>query len=130
MAKVGHFEIEATDPEILIKFYESVFGWKIKQWTDQPYWLIMAGDKDEMGANGAIKPREEKDDGKRMNGYINTIMVESIEDAVEKIKKNGGKVTTEIMDIPKVGRMVYAQDPDMNKFGAMEPDPNPEMMEI
>src|ERR1044072_5846453 len=44
MPRPVHFEIHATDPQAAVTFYEQVFGWKIEQWGDQPYWLITTGD--------------------------------------------------------------------------------------
>ncbi len=32
MPRVIHFEISANQPERAIKFYNSVFGWKIQMW--------------------------------------------------------------------------------------------------
>ena len=32
MGRVMHFEISANDPEKMVGFYESVFGWRISKW--------------------------------------------------------------------------------------------------
>lgn len=59
MPKVLHFEIPAEDPERAVKFYEKVFGWKIKKWKGEfDYWLVEAREEDETGINGAIKPKD------------------------------------------------------------------------
>ncbi len=40
MPRVVHFEINADDPERAAKFYQNVFGWKIKKWEGPiDYWL-------------------------------------------------------------------------------------------
>ena len=33
MLRVVHFEINADDPERVVKFYQKVFGWKIEKWN-------------------------------------------------------------------------------------------------
>jgi hypothetical protein len=125
MSKIMHFEIGADDPKRAMAFYEKVFGWKHQKYEggNMDYWLITAGDKDEPGINGAIQPRTEM-----AQSVINTIMVESIDDTIKKISKNGGKILVPKMEIPKVGVMVYFQDTEGNIFGAMQPDPNAMMM--
>lgn len=49
------FEIPADDPGRAAKFYDDVFGWKVKKW-DGPadYWLVTTGEDEEPGINGAI----------------------------------------------------------------------------
>lgn len=115
MAKVIHFEIPAGDPEKVGRFYQEAFGWEVKKYGDQDYWLVMAGPKEEKyGINGAIYKKD------RMNQTVNTISVEKLEDAMEKVKKAGGKIDGEIMTIPKVGRFVYAYDIEGTPFGLLQ----------
>ncbi|HPT75026.1 MAG TPA: VOC family protein, partial [Methanomassiliicoccaceae archaeon] len=55
MPRVIHFEIPAEDPERAVEFYKKVFGWKIDKWEGPiDYWLVMTGENDEPGINGAI----------------------------------------------------------------------------
>src|SRR6059036_3226268 len=37
-----HFEIPATDPSKVARFYEQLFGWKFNKWegANMDYWLI------------------------------------------------------------------------------------------
>src|SRR6266704_3264916 len=35
-----HFEIPASDPATVSKFYEQLFDWKFSKWGEQEYWLI------------------------------------------------------------------------------------------
>jgi predicted enzyme related to lactoylglutathione lyase len=119
MSKIMHFEIGADDPKRAIKFYENVFGWKSQKYEggNMDYWLVMAGEKAEPGINGAIQPRTGLP-----QSVINTIMVESIDETINKITENGGKIVVPKMEIPKVGVMVYFQDTEGNIFGAMQAD--------
>lgn len=115
MPKVIHFEIPAGDPEKVIKFYKDAFGWEVNQYEGQNYWLVMAGPKEEkFGINGAIYKKD------RMSQTVNTISVEKLEEAMEKVKRSGGKVESEIQDISKVGRFVYAYDVEGTPFGMLQ----------
>jgi predicted enzyme related to lactoylglutathione lyase len=125
MSKVAHFEIGADDPKRAMKFYEKVFGWVSQKYEggNMDYWLVTAGEKDEPGINGAIQPRTQLG-----QSVINTIMVKSIDETIEKITENGGAIVVPKMEIPKVGVMVYFRDTEGNIFGAMQADPNAMMM--
>ncbi len=119
MARVVHFEIYTDDPEAVRPFYESVFGWKIQKW-DGPveYWTVATGDESEAGINGGLlRPREGQS-----AGTLNTVAVESIDPALEKIQKQGGRICVPKMAIPTIGWLAYAEDPAGNVFGVLEPD--------
>lgn len=120
MPRVVHFEINADNPARAVKFYQDVFGWDINKWGgEQPYWLATTGQEDEAGINGAITPRM---DG---NSTVNTIGVDSIDEALEKVPAAGGKVITEKMEIPDVGTFAYCVDTEGNTFGVIQPSPMP-----
>jgi uncharacterized protein len=135
MSKVVHFEIAAEDPEKLSQFYTEVFGWKIEEWKqsgvveeNNRYWLIKAGEKAEMGAEGGMYKRQKPIAKGGSNAFVCNIAVGNIEEAVEKVRANGGKAE-KIMDIPKVGKTSSAEDPDGNMFAIFQPDPNGMMMQ-
>lgn len=48
------FEIPADDPGRAAKFYDDVFGWKVKWDGPIDYWLVTTGEDEEPGINGAI----------------------------------------------------------------------------
>jgi predicted enzyme related to lactoylglutathione lyase len=123
MSKIMHFEIGADNPKRAMTFYEKVFGWKYQVYGEQDYWLVTAGEKDELGINGAIQPRTGLG-----QSVVNTIMVDSIDETIDRITNNGGKIMVPKMDIPKVGVLVYFQDTEGNIFGAMQADPNATMI--
>ena len=124
MSRVIHFEIPAENPEKVSKFYTDTFNWEIKKWEGpMEYWLVMTGDKKEMGIDGGIYKKDEK-----MKEVVNTIGVSDIKESVETVKKNGGSVMGEVQEIKGVGLFVYAMDPEENKFGMMQLFPNAKMM--
>ncbi len=121
MPRVIHFEIPADNPQRAIKFYEESFGWKIEKWNGPfDYWLVMTGEEDEPGINGAIMSREMGDMVK------NTIAVDSFEEYAEKIKKAGGKFLMEKQTLPGVGSMAAFEDTEGNVSVLIEPEPMPE----
>jgi predicted enzyme related to lactoylglutathione lyase len=44
MPRVTHFEIQASDPQTLLTFYQSLFTWKFQQWGVG--WLAYIKDPD------------------------------------------------------------------------------------
>lgn len=115
MPRVVHFEIPAENPQILSQFYTDVFGWKIKQWGPEKYWLVSTGTKEEAGIDGAIYQKD------WMDKTVNTVQVENLEEYLERVKKAGGKILRGPMEIPTIGRNAYAEDPEGNMFGILEP---------
>lgn len=114
MSKIIHFEIPAENPEKVGRFYTEAFGWEINKHAYQDYWLVMAGQKSEMGIDGAIYKKGEH------TQTMNTISVDNLEEAMEKVKKAGGQIEGEPTDIPKVGRFVYAKDVEGTPFGMLK----------
>ena len=121
MPRVIHFEIPAEDPEKIVKFYTDVFGWKISQWEKQPYWLVDTKNGDEQGIGGAIYKKD------WMTATVNTVGVDDVDEYLEKIKKAGGKVVREPMEIPNVGRYAVAADPEGTLFSVMKFSPDVKM---
>ncbi|MBM4170888.1 MAG: VOC family protein [Ignavibacteria bacterium] len=121
MNRVIHFEIAANDPEKVINFYKSVFGWNVQQWGEQKYWLAFTGDKNSPGIDGAFFVPQGTMPG---NGIVNTIQVENLEEAIEKVKINGGEQVVEKMTIPNVGYICYCKDVEGTIFGMMQEDAN------
>lgn len=119
MGRVIHFEIPAVNPERLVNFYKTVFGWKIEKYEPINYWLATTGENSEPGINGAIT---EKDETHPVT--INTIGVPSFEDAVSKIAASGGQILMPKTTVLGVGYMTYCKDLEGNIFGIMQNDPN------
>jgi hypothetical protein len=131
MNKVVHFEIVATEPLRAIEFYKNVFDWKFKKWEeggegDMEYWMIMSVPQNTPGAiNGGLRKEmgtDIKTETKSVNGFVCTIVVESIGDIIEKIERFGGKIMQPAMYITKMGMLAYCMDTEGNMFGIMEPD--------
>ena len=119
MPRVVHFEIEADQPKRAIRFYETVFGWKIRKWEGPiEYWLITTGKEGEPGIDGGLSKRTEG-----TPSTVNTIDVPSVDEYAKKVESNGGTIVRPKMAVPGVGWMAYFTDPDGNMFGIMQEDP-------
>ena len=119
MPRVIHFEIPAEKTERAVEFYRKAFGWKIEKYGSMNYWLVTTGEAKDPGINGAIA---EKDETHPVT--INTISVQSFEEAVKKIKEAGGQVLTPKLAVQAVGWTAYCKDTEGNVFGIMQMDPN------
>ena len=118
MPKVIHFEIPTSDLNKAADFYSKTFSWDIQSWGNENYLLATTGDKSEPGINGAIYLKD------WMTEVVNTINVPDLEEAIGKIKANGGEVVRDIMEIPNIGRNAYFKDPDGNLIGVMQSFPD------
>jgi len=120
MARIIHFELNVKDIKKAIKFYERVFGWKFKKW-DGPmdYWLIMTGDENEQGIDGGLGLEEEN-----FPSIVNTVGVDNIEQVVDKVEANGGKILRPKHVVPGVGWLAYIQDSEGIVTGVMQEDPS------
>ena len=120
MPKINHFEINADDPLRAKGFYENVFKWKIEKWEGPiEYWLITAGDEDEVGIIGGQQKRENKEDS-----IFNYVGVESVDKTIKKIKENDGEILEPKNQIPGVGYYAFFKDTEGNRLGIMEEDRN------
>lgn len=59
-----------------------------------------------------------------MSGIVNTVDVDNLDEALARVKANGGQMASPINRIPGVGIMAYVRDPEGNTFGMMQRDPN------
>ncbi len=95
MARVGHFEIHADDPQRAITFYQNAFQWQFNKWDGpQDYWLIKTGDSDTPGIDGGLLRRMglAPADGQAVNAFVCTILSTSIDQDLNQIMTNGGSI--------------------------------------
>jgi uncharacterized protein len=123
VGRVVHFEIHARSPEDAARFYSTVFGWKVTKWEGPfPYWLVSTGES-EPGINGGILSRQggAPIEAAAVNAYVCTIGVESLDDTIAAVTKNGGTIVVEKQEVPGIGTLAYAKDPEGNIFGMLQP---------
>ena len=125
MDRVVHFEIPAENLERAKKFYSENFGWKLNQLGPEVgnYVLVHTGPTDEQGMpqdrafiNGGLMPRDPS-----ARSPVLVIAVADADHAVEKVKKSGGRLVGEILDIPNVGRYARVEDTEGNVIGVIKP---------
>ena len=119
-----HFEIHATDPAKLSKFYADVFGWQITHMPAFNYWLINTGDADGPGINGGFVKRVGAGAavGAPVNAFVCSLGVKSLDEAVAKATAAGAQIALPKMAIPGVGWQAYIRDPDENIVGLHQAD--------
>ncbi len=124
MQPVVHFEIHAADPERAAKFYSDLFDWNVKKWEGPfDYWLASTK-TDNIGIDGAIVARrgEAPSDGAAVNAYVCTISVADLDAQMDKVKAAGGSIALDKMEVPGIGWLAYAKDPEGNLFGMLQPN--------
>jgi predicted enzyme related to lactoylglutathione lyase len=130
MNRVAHFEIHAKNMDKMQKFYQDVFGWKIKDMGPKMgnYRMVTTG-KDKPGEkwpgiNGGLNPRQGAlpKKGQPVNAFVCTVGVEDIDKMLKKITASGGSVAVKKMEIPgDIGTLAYCKDPEGNLFGLLQP---------
>ena len=121
--RVVHFEIQADDIDRAKGFYEKTFGWKVDQMMTaeqggMDYYGLTTGKEGSTGINGGMYQRPADN---KLFTYDCTIQVENLDQTMEAVKKNGGQITGEKMEIPGVGWFASALDSEGNKVGLMQP---------
>ena len=123
---IVHFEIPAKNAANLEKFYSQLFDWKIihSPVEGMDYWIIQTVPTDENGmlqrpgVNGGLY---EKQPGQEGMNAVNYITVENIDEYIKKVTDLGGKILMPKQEVPTVGFIALAIDPDDNQFGLLQP---------
>jgi predicted enzyme related to lactoylglutathione lyase len=110
-----HFEIPASDPASVSKFYEQLFGWKFSKWGEQDYWLIAHKDAPANETMGGLFKRNTPNEQ-----FLNYISVNSIDESAAKATGLGAQVVTAKQEIPTVGYFAVLKDPDGNVFALFQ----------
>ncbi len=118
MNRVIHFEIPAGNPQRAAAFYKAAFDWEFTKW-DGPvdYWTVTTGPDGDPGINGGLVTR-----GDPPRGTVNTVGVDSVDDAIAHVEAAGGKVVQPKGPVPGTGWLAYCTDSEGNVFGLFEED--------
>jgi predicted enzyme related to lactoylglutathione lyase len=109
-------------------FYKSAFGWKTRMLGEKMGNYVLAttvetgpkGPKRPGAINGGLYPK--RPDWPAQYPSV-VIAVKDIKRAVAKVRKAGGNVLGEPMEIPNVGNYVSFLDPEGNRVSMLEPIP-------
>lgn len=116
---IVHFAVHADDVERARAFYEAVFDWRFEAWGPPGFYNVDTGTADRPGIHGALHARMEPLTGTGMRGFTCTIAVDDLAVVRDLVVANGGRVLSEEMVIPGVGRHVQFLDSEDNEFAAM-----------
>ncbi|MFY9709338.1 MAG: hypothetical protein WAK88_04140, partial [Candidatus Cybelea sp.] len=85
------------------------------------YWLVSTGEGP--GIDGGIVRRQGAAPASdaAVNGYVCTIVVESLDQTLDAIVGKGGTIAFDKHEIPSIGLLAYFKDLDGNIFGALQP---------
>ena len=127
MNNVVHFEMPYGDRDRMAKFYESNFGWEYNFLGEEMgnYVVAMTTESDEKGPlkpgaiNGGFYP---KSPDNPLPGPSFVIAVEDLEESMQKVKQTGGKVVSESITIPGIGKYVIFEDTEGNRLSMLEPE--------
>jgi|SRR3954469_18752137 predicted enzyme related to lactoylglutathione lyase len=124
MNRPVHFEIHATDPEAMAKFYSTVFGWNVRHIPEFNYWTFDTGAGGDGINGGMVKRRGEKPRADcPVSAFVCSLGVASVDDALAKALDLGATVALPKMAIPGVGYQAYIKDPDGNILGLHQHEP-------
>jgi uncharacterized protein len=138
MSPVVHFEMGYKDKGRMVKFYETVFGWKTQSMGPEMgnYVVAETGETDQKTSrptspgniNGGFY---EKTDNPLSHAPSVVISVDDIKAAMEEVKKAGGKIlggldqkgnkTMEPQMIPGVGLWISIEDTEGNRVSMLQP---------
>jgi uncharacterized protein len=116
MPRISYLDFSADDPDRAVNFYSKVFGWQINKWDGpKEYWEIKTGEPNEPGIDGGLSKRERIGDW--TTPFIN---VPSIDQYIDKIESNGGKIIQPKTPIPSIGYTLLVKDTESNTIGLFE----------
>ena len=133
MNPVVHFEMPYEDSDRMAVFYETVFGWKMTKLGPEMMDYVIAKTAEanekhdsiyEDVARGTIGGGFFPKNQDPSNQYPSLVIaVDDIQESMELINKNGGKVLGEPMDIPGTGTYVSFIDTEGNRASIIQPLP-------
>jgi uncharacterized protein len=137
MSPVVHFEMGYFDRDRMKKFYSTAFGWGMQQFGEDMgnYVVAQTTETDEKGMvktpgniNGGFYAKTDNPDSHPPSIVIS---VDDIKQAMEEVKKNGGKIlggmtpdgkrTMEPTMIPGVGLWISFEDTEKNRVSLLQP---------
>jgi predicted enzyme related to lactoylglutathione lyase len=118
---IAFFEIQSSNPEKTISFYQNVFKWKFTREENLPIELYRIETK---GIAGALLKRPAKLPPPECgtNAFTCSIMVKNFDKTAQKIEENGGRVAMSKFAVQGRCWQGYFLDDDNNVFGIFEVD--------
>jgi uncharacterized protein len=126
---IVHFEIYVDDLDRAKAFYNTVLGWAFNHIDAMNYTLVYPGGEvldgpASVGINGGMLLRPgpaPENDQAAPNAFVCTVAVDDLDQILEKVVANGGRVDMPAETIPNVGRLAYVRDTERNMVGLLQP---------
>ena len=116
MGIVIHVDFPNGDLRKVIQFYKSVFGWKVKKWGEnRDCWIIIPKQNVDYATNNRLVHWADLE-----TNSINTIDVPSVDECMNKIIRNGGKIISPKTTLHGLGYVALCQDTEGNSFNIMQ----------
>jgi hypothetical protein len=127
MGSNGRFvwhELMTSDVDAAKAFYTEVIGWKTQPFDGgpKPYTMFCVGEQPIGGV--MTLPDEAKAQG-APNHWLGHVYTGDVDATAAKVAGLGGKVLTDVREIPTVGRFAIIQDPQGAVFSAYQPAGDP-----
>ena len=116
-ASIVWFEIPADNVVRAKRFYDKLFGWKIRKFPapmKMPYWYIDTGGSDDSLDGGLLQRQSPQ------HHVTNYIHVESVDRAAAQVEKLGGKIMMHKTAVPRMGFFAICLDTEDNPFALWE----------
>lgn len=117
---IASFAIHAEDVQRARRFYETVFGWRFEPWGPPDFYLIHTGDDASPGIRGLMHKRMAPKGVGGPNCCECSVSVEDVDAVAQAVLENGGVITMPKSPIPTVGEVIYFDDPEGNRMGAVK----------
>lgn len=122
--KLTHFAIHIDDIERAKRFYDGVFEWSFHSYGQPDFLQIKTGKAADEELIGALQSRGYSPVDNKVIGFECTIAVDNIDDIIERVMHNSGKIVMPKTTIPYVGFIVKFLDTEENLVCAMQYDSN------
>ena len=113
-APIVHWEINTRDPNRVLEFYRSLFGWQISMINEINYGMVKTGSK--RGIGGGIGQTE----GEDPNLVTFYVEVDDPQQALDKAISMGAGVVVPVTEIPNMVTFAQFKDPDGNIIGLIK----------
>src|SRR5512132_2567535 len=114
-----YIELATPDAKAAVKFYQGLFGWKIRETPLPDGTIYYQGQKKERDVGGMYQTKDAPPN------WLTYIAVESADSAAAKAKSLGGHVMMEPFDVMDLGRMAMIVDPQRAPFAVWQARKNP-----
>jgi len=120
--KSTHFAIYIDDMDRAKEFYSNLFGWEFNSYGPSDFLQIKTDKSNNAELIGALQLRKYSPIKDKIIGFECSIEVDNIDNSIESIAKNGGKIVMPKTVIPYVGWLTKFLDTEGNIVCAIQYD--------